>query len=182
MITEEWGRAHSSLFMYLTVRKEISYMSNSGGSTVLKVSKLAESIAKDLGLIIWDVEFVKEGKEHFLRIYIDKENGNVDINDCEQMSKALDEPLDKLDPISCSYCLEVSSPGIERKLTKAEHFLKLIGEEVKIKLIRPNENGEREFIAKLLDYDKNTINIELNNKSKQITLKDTVYVKLNAFK
>ena len=80
-----------------------------GGVTVSKVRQLCEPIINELGLSLWDVRYVKEGAGWFLRIYIDKDGG-VDINDCEAVSRAVNEPLDELDPIENAYCLEVCSP------------------------------------------------------------------------
>ena len=97
-------------------------MKESKGSAVSEsVRAMAEPIVAELGLGIWDVRYVKEGAEWYLRIFIDKEEG-VSIDDCEAVSRALDEPLDKLDPIKEAYILEVSSPGLERELTRFEHF------------------------------------------------------------
>ena len=104
-------------------------------NTVQKVWNIAEPIAKELGLDIWDIRYVKEGSNFYLRIFIDKENG-VDINDCENMSRAIDKPLDENDPISDAYILEVSSPGIERELTREEHFQQFIGADIMVKMIQ----------------------------------------------
>ena len=114
-----------------------------GGNTVNTVWQLAEPYAKELGLELWDVRFEKEGADWFLRIFIDKEGG-VSIDDCVDMSHAIDKPLDEADPIEQSYCLEVCSPGVERELKRDEHFLKFIGSPVMVKLIRPLEN-KREY-------------------------------------
>ena len=80
-----------------------------GGLTVTKVWELCEPIVKDFGLSLWDVRYVKEGADWFLRVYIDKPDG-IDITDCENVSRAIDKPLDELDPIESAYCLEVCSP------------------------------------------------------------------------
>ncbi len=114
------------------------------GSTVETVWTLAQPIAESLGLKLWDVRFVKEGATWILRIFIDKEGG-VTIDDCVDMTHAVDGPLDEADPIDQAYCLEVSSPGIERELTRPEHFEQMTGEAVVLHLIRSNENGEREL-------------------------------------
>ena len=82
-----------------------------------QVWQFAEPIVQEKGCSLWDVEYVREGGEWFLRLYIDKDGG-VDINDCENVSRKLDKILDQVDPIDQSYCLEVSSPGIERELVK----------------------------------------------------------------
>ena len=97
-----------------------------GGNTVAAVWEIAAPVAEQLGLSIWDIRFQKEGVSWYLRIYIDKEGG-VGITDCENFSRAVDGPLDEADPIEQSYYLEVSSPGVERQLTRDEHFKKYIG-------------------------------------------------------
>lgn len=111
--------------------------------------KIAEPFAAELGLSIWDVRFVKEGADWYLRIIIDKPEG-VNINDCVDMTHLLNPALDKADPIPQSYCLEVMSPGIERELTRPEHFEAYEGEPVTVRLIRPDENGVREYVGILL--------------------------------
>ena len=115
-----------------------------GKNTVAIVTDLATPVAKECGVNVWDVRFEKEGSIWYLRIIIDKDGG-VDINDCENVSRKLDKILDEVDPIDQSYCLEVSSPGIERELVKKEHFDAFMGEEVLVRFIRPVENGERDF-------------------------------------
>ena len=107
-----------------------------GGSTVAAVTAIAQPIAERLGLRLWDVRFVKEGADWFLRVFIDKDGG-VGIDDCVAMSHALDKPLDEADPIEQSYCLEVSSPGTDRELTRPAHFEACLGERVRARLIRP---------------------------------------------
>lgn len=156
-------------------------MQKNKSNTVEKVQKLVEPIINNLKLELWDIEFVKEGSEYFLRIYIDTPNG-VDINDCEKVSKAIDKPLDELDPIDSPYNLEVSSPGVERKLTKAEHFKKFIGSEVKTKLIRPDENKIKEYIGNLKDFSDETVTLMLEDGNETIiNFKNIAYVKLNNF-
>ena len=102
-------------------------------NTVSLVWDIAEPIAEELGLILWDVVFEKEGANYYLRIFIDKEDG-VGIEDCVNMSHALDGPLDAEDPIDRQYNLQVSSPGIERKLTRPFHFDYAMEEKVILKL------------------------------------------------
>lgn len=129
-----------------------------GGNTVAAVWEIAAPIAEQLGLSIWDIRFQKEGVSWYLRIYIDKEGG-VGITDCENFSRAVDGPLDDADPIEQSYYLEVSSPGIERQLTRDEHFKKYIGSPVTVCLIRPRD-GEREFKGTLESYDNGMITVK----------------------
>ena len=96
---------------------------------------LVEPTAHELGYSIWDVEYVKEGADLYLRITIDSDEG-IDIDDCERMTRAIDPLLDEADPIEDFYYLEVSSPGVERVLTIDEHFEKMSGSEVEVKLYR----------------------------------------------
>lgn len=119
------------------------------GGVAAVCRELAQPFADQLGLSIWDVRFVKEGADWYLRVIIDKPEG-VDINDCVDMTHLLSPALDKADPIAQSYCLEVMSPGIERELTRPEHFEAFEGEPVTVRLIRPDENGEREIVGILL--------------------------------
>lgn len=150
-----------------------------GGNTVAAVWEIAEPIAKDLGLTLWDVRFEKEGANWYLRVFIDKDGG-VSIDDCVDMSHALDKPLDDADPIEQSYCLEVSSPGIERDLKRDSHFEKCMGMKIKIKLIRPLE-GKREFSGILGGYENGAVQLILEdgsgfvvNKKKRHTLSLTI--------
>ncbi len=117
-------------------------------NTADRVRALAEPLAQELGLYLWDVQFLKEGAEWYLRILIDKEGG-VSIDDCVDMTHAIDPVLDEEDPISQEYILEVSSPGLNRKLTRPEHFEAYLGEPVKVKLIRPLEDKRRELTGTL---------------------------------
>lgn len=128
------------------------------GSVADAVSKLAAPFARQLGLTLWDVRLVKEGGTRILRIYIDKPGG-VGIEDCEKMSRAVNAPLDELDPISEAYCLEVSSPGINRELTREEHFAAYAGSPVTMRLIRPAENGEKELKGSLLGLEDGAVTI-----------------------
>ncbi len=104
-------------------------------NTVSVVWELAEPIAKQLGLILWDVRFLKEGANYYLRIIIDRDGEGISIDDCVNMSHAIDGPLDELDPIDVSYSLQVQSPGIERELTRDFHFEKNIGQPVTVRFL-----------------------------------------------
>ena len=110
--------------------------------------------SRSLGLIIWDVTFTKEGADWYLRIFIDKEGG-VGIDDCVDLTRAINPVLDSEDPIPQEYTLEVSSPGINRKLTRPEHFEAFLEAPVRVKLIRPLENGVRELEGILIDVAEN---------------------------
>lgn len=151
-----------------------------GKNTVAKVTEIITPFVEQLGLSLWDVRFVKEGTDWYLRIFIDKKGG-VSIDDCVDLTHAITKPLDDADPISQSYLLEVSSPGIERELITAEHFNKFIGSRVMIRLIRPIEKV-RDFAGKLVSYDNGDITIELQDgESLTVNKKDTSYVKLDDF-
>ncbi len=127
----------------------------SGGNTAQRVERLVRPKIEELGVTLWDVVFEKEGPEWYLRVLIDKE-GQMDTDTCALVSRAIDPILDEADPISQSYYLEVGSPGLGRKLTKNEHFELLKGQKIAAKLIRPNENGERE-IAGILEGKEGTL-------------------------
>ena len=149
-------------------------------NTVQKVEELVKPYAEELGLKIWDVTFKKEGSEWYLRIFIDKEGG-VSIDDCVDLTHAVSKPLDEADPISQNYMLEISSPGVERELTREEHFAENIGAPVMLRTIRPID-GARDFKGNLKSYENKTITIELEN-GEELTLekKETNFVKLDDF-
>ena len=158
-------------------------MANSKGkNTVTAVEELAAPIAEGLGLRIWDVRYLKEGSQWFLRIFIDKDGG-VDINDCESMSRAVDEPLDRLAPIEGEYILEVSSPGIERELIRPEHFEQFIGADIMVKMIRPIEGIGKEFKGVLTAYEDGMVTITDHSGENTVTIskKDAAYIKLDDF-
>ncbi len=151
-----------------------------GGNTVAAVWDIAKPIADELGLEIWDIRFVKEGSDWFLRIFIDKDGG-VSIDDCENMSRAIDEPLDEADPIEQSYCLEVSSPGVERELTRDTHFEACTGEKIKVKFIRAVD-GKREYSGVLSGFDGKLITLLCDDgRSISFEKKETSYIKLDDF-
>ena len=150
-----------------------------GGSTVSKVWAIAEPIANELGLTLWDIRFVKEGASWFLHIFIDKEGG-VTVDDCADFSHAIDKPLDEADPIDQSYYLEVSSTGIERELTRPEHFEMMQGRNILIRLIRAVD-GERDLNGSLEAFKDNVITLNTDGQTREIKKSDTVWVKLDDF-
>ena len=153
-----------------------------GGVTVSKVRQLCEPIINERGLSLWDVRYVKEGAGWFLRIYIDKDGG-VDINDCEAVSRAVNEPLDELDPIENAYCLEVCSPGIERELIRDEHFEQFIGADIMVKMRVPIDGIGKEFKGVLKSYDDGMVTIRDHSDEDEVTIskKDAVWIKLDDF-
>ena len=151
-----------------------------GGNTVKIVRDLVEPFAKELGLDIWDVRFLKEGADWYLRIFIDKDGG-VSIDDCVDLTHAINKPLDEADPIEQAYFLEVSSPGVERDLVRDEHFTAYIGEKIKVKLIRPVD-GKREFFGVLEGYADGSITMKLEDESSfTFTKKEASWIKADDF-
>lgn len=116
------------------------------------VQNLIQPTADEMGYLLWDVEFVREGAEYYLRITIDNEPG-ITIDDCEKFSRAIDPLLDEADPIAESYHLEVSSPGIERELKTEAHIRACVGCEVEAKLFAPLE-GSRTWTGTLDGLDE----------------------------
>ena len=140
------------------------------------VRDLAQPLCDELGLFLWDVRFEKEGANWYLRVYIDCDGG-VSVEDCEALHRPLDQLLDEADPIPQSYIFEVCSPGLGRKLERPEHFEVCIGDEVKVRYIRP-KNGEKEFIAVLKSYEDGAITVERGGAEEKVELSETAFVKL----
>lgn len=134
------------------------------------VEQLVQPIAEELNLELVDIEYVKEGKNWFLRIYIDKETG-VDIEECGMVSERLSEKLDETDPIPYNYFLEVSSPGAERPLKKTRDYERAVGKRVHVKTYEPI-NDEKTFEGTLLSFDQQELVIEylVKTRKKQVTI------------
>ncbi|MEK5380328.1 ribosome maturation factor RimP [Niallia sp. FSL W8-0635] len=132
------------------------------------VEEMVHPILDELHLELVDVEYVKEGPNWFLRVYIDKEAG-VDIDECAVVSEKLSEKLDEVDPISENYFLEVSSPGAERPLKKDKDFEKAIGKNVFIKTYEPIAN-EKTFEGILTAFDGKTVTVEVKIKTRKKTI------------
>ncbi len=141
-----------------------------------KVEKLLEPIIEKIGYELYDVEYTKEGKNYFLRIFIDNEKG-IDLNDCEKVNNSITEILDKEDYIKEQYFLEVSSPGIERVLRKDKHLKQNLGEQVNIKLFKKDENGAKEYIGELKQFDEQNIIISQDEKEVKIERKNIAQIK-----
>ena len=141
-----------------------------------KVTKLVEPIIEKSGYELYDVEYAKEGKNYFLRIFIDNEKG-IDLNDCEKVNDALNEILDKENYIKEQYFLEISSPGIERVLRKDKHLEKNIGEEVNVKLFKKDDNGEKEYLGNLKEFNQNEIVLETEEQEVKIERKNISQIK-----
>ena len=121
------------------------------------VASLATPVVQEHGCELWDVEYVREGSDYFLRLYLDKEGG-VDINDCEKISRAMDPILEEKDPIDGSYHFEVCSAGLERTLKRPSDFERFLGSAITVKLYRPR-NGLKEIPCVLEAYDNGKLTV-----------------------
>lgn len=129
------------------------------------------------GFSLWNVEYVKEGGNWYLRAYIDKPDG-IGVNDCEVVSRELSDILDEEDYIEGSYILEVSSPGLGRPLKKEKDFIRSMGELVEVRTYRPIER-QKEFTGVLCAYDDDSVTIELEDESKwQFARADIALIRL----
>ncbi len=140
------------------------------------VSALALPFVEAAGCTLWDVEYVKEAGEWFLRVYIDKEGG-VSIDDCEAVSRPLSDALDEADPIPDSYTFEVSSAGADRVLKKPEHFQRFLGAEVEVRLYRPRE-GRKDHVGLLRAWADGNVTIEENGAPAAFEKQEVAQVRL----
>ena len=140
------------------------------------VTQFATPIVEQLGCKIWDVEYVREGAERYLRIYIDKDGG-VDIDDCEKVHRAIDPVLDEKDPIAESYHFEVCSAGIERTLKRPRDFEAFMGSAVLVKLYRPR-NGLKEIPCILRGYENGKITVEAGKETITFEKSEVALVRL----
>ena len=141
-----------------------------------RTEQLLVPIVENYGVEIYDVEYVKEGSDWYLRAYIDKPEG-VNINDCENVSRALSDVLDTEDYIEDAYILEVSSPGLGRTLKKDRHLEKSLGEEVEIRTYKPVDK-QKEFSGILKAYDKDTVTIEEDSEERVFARADIALIRL----
>ena len=146
----------------------------------MKVTELVASFAKPVveshGCELWDVEYVREGSDYFLRLYIDKEGG-VDINDCEAISRAVDPILDEKDPIKESYHFEVCSAGLERALKRPGDFERFMGSAITVKLYRPR-NGLKEIPAVLTGYEDGKVTVQAGKETITFEKSEVALVRL----
>ena len=140
------------------------------------VASFAEPIVKQHGCELWDVEYVREGSEYFLRLYLDKEGG-VDITDCEAISRAVDPILDEKDPIKESYHFEVCSAGLERALKRPSDFERFMGSPILVKLYRPR-NGLKEIPGILRGYEEGCVTVEAGKETITFTKSEVALVRL----
>ena len=140
------------------------------------VAQFAKPIVEEKGCKLWDVEYVREGSERFLRVYIDKEGG-VNIDDCEAVARAIDPILDEKDPIAESYTCEVSSAGLERPLKRPSDFEQFMGSAVLVKLYRPR-NGLKEIPGILRNYEDGKVTVEAGKETITFEKSEVALVRL----
>jgi ribosome maturation factor RimP len=140
------------------------------------VAQFAQPIVESHGCSLWDVEYVREGSERFLRLYIEKEGG-VDITDCEAISRAVDPVLDEKDPIAESYHFEVCSAGLERALKRPSDFERFMGSAITVKLYRPR-NGLKELPGILRGYEDGRITVEAGKETITFEKSEVALVRL----
>lgn len=141
------------------------------GSVADRVRALIEDTVSSQGVNLWDVRFIKEGASWYLRVFIDSENG-INIDDCANVSRAIDPVLDEADPIDKSYYLEVCSPGLNRELSREEHFSVMQGKDVKV-FLYSDRDSKREFSGVLEGYSSGDVTIKTDEES--ITFKKGEY-------
>ena len=140
------------------------------------VTAFAKPIVEQFGCRLWDTEYVREGSERFLRLYIDKDGG-VDIDDCEKIHRAVDPVLDEKDPIAESYHFEVCSAGLERPLRRPEDFLEFMGSPITVKLYRPR-NGLKELPCILHGYDAGRLTVQFGKETVTFEKSEVALVRL----
>lgn len=141
-----------------------------------RVETLVKPTIESLGYQLYDVQYAKEGKDYFLRIFIDKENGTISLEDCEKVNNEIEELLDTADYIKEQYFLEVSSTGIEKQIRKTKHLEENINEIIDVKLFKPINNS-KEYIGILKKFDDETIYLEVNNQVIELERKNISLIK-----
>ena len=142
-----------------------------------KVYELAKPVVEQAGCSLWDVEYVREAGNWYLRVFIDMEGG-VSINDCETISRALDPILDEADPIPDSYVFEVGSAGAERELKRPEDFRQFMGSQVEVRLYQPL-NGSKVFVGSLAAWDQGDVTVTVGKENMSFKKAQVALVKLH---
>lgn len=147
------------------------------GKIAMKISELVKDAVEECGCKLWDVEYVREGTDYTLTIYIDKPDG-ISLDDCEMVNDAVEPIIDKEDPIEGSYYLEVSSPGLERELKTPEHIKAFLGQRVLVKLYAP-QDGKKVFDGNIDDFDeeKSEITLDVSGASVKLKTEDCASIK-----
>lgn len=141
------------------------------------VREIIAPTAEELGYILWDVEYLREGADNILRITIDSENG-IFIEDCEKMHRAIDPILDEKDPIAQAYTLEVSSPGLGRQIKNDEQAERVLGCEVNVKLYAPDEKGRRALRGELKAYSDGSFTLGTDDGDVTLEVKKAAKISL----
>ena len=165
----EWASARSSVFVKGSVFMALPVAE--------RVFALIKETVEAQNVSLWDVRFVKEGANWYLRVIIDSENC-ISIDDCTNVHHAIDPVLDEADPIDKSYYLEVCAPGLERELTREEHFALMQGEKVKLKLYKARD-GVKEFFGTLVSGNKDTVVIAENEVNTEFLRSEISFIKLD---
>ena len=142
-----------------------------------EVENLLKEPIKQEGYDLYDVQYVKEGKDYYLRIFIEKENDTITLNDCEKVNDLINPILDEKDIIKDQYYLEVSSTGIEKNLRKLEHYQKAIDKEIQVKLFKKDQDGEKEIQGILKKVRPEEITIEKNGKNVKVAINNITQAK-----
>ena len=147
------------------------------GNIASRVADLVREAVEECGCMLWDVEFVKEGPDHNLIIYIDKPEG-ISLDDCEMVNDAVEPIIDEADPIEGSYYLEISSPGLERELKTAEHIKAFVGERVVVKLYAAKD-GKKAFDGNIAAFDEEsgTLALDVNGAIVELSNKEYASIK-----
>ena len=176
MTDKEWAKVHSFVLVSETNQGKVVKTMTKREMYEAKTEEFLQPVVDEHGFELVDVEYVKEGSDYYLRAYIDKPEG-VNILDCENVSRALSEALDKADFIPDAYILEVSSPGLGRTLKKDKHLQKSIGEEVEIKLFKPIDKC-KEFSGILESFDADTVTITEEGTPRTFARADIALIRL----
>lgn len=147
------------------------YAQKEGIAVIERLETLVAPAVAECGCQLYDIEYVKEGADRILRLYIDKAEG-IDLDDCERVSRGVELVLDAHDPITGEYRLQVSSPGVERKLKKPAHYARYVGEKVHLKLFAPVDpvSGRKKFTGQLTGFEGNTITIRTEEDEQRFTI------------
>jgi ribosome maturation factor RimP len=141
-----------------------------------RVETLVEKTIENLGYQLYDVQYAKEGKDYFLRIFIQKENGTISLEDCEKVNNEIEEMLDTADYIKEQYFLEVSSTGIEKQIRKTKHLQENLNEIIDVKLFKPINNN-KEYIGILTKFDDESIYLKVDNQIIEFERKNISLIK-----
>ena len=156
---------------------EVDMAKGKGGNVAAAVERIARPVVEGLGYRLWDVRYEKEGPDHFLRVFIDKD-GDMDTADCETVSRALDPLIDAADPIEESYFFEVGSPGLGRRLTRPEHFEAMRGRRALVRLYHPDESGCKEYTGILAGLEDGRIALTLPDGERRFAPAEVALAKL----